>query len=497
MISISHYLYRNSGRRAIPGLLLLALLGLCSAAQVLQDHTHDQTPPPSNETKINAKPKKRGPRAIGVVEFLPGGKARLVPVALWIDGKYYDASLYSSNPEPMAIEPETVYEATDYGEPTGLFTVTQPQQVNGNWVADGHWKPHLAFDEKMAKQAANAKKPLKKEITVNTDPDRPVLKRSSPKESGDDSSSGSNNAPPNSDDNDPDRPVLKSSTPRDSSPSSSPSSVAAIVEHLRRSRLLRLRGRRWAAQPIRPPDINRAAAPDNPSANDQDPGRPVLRRGKQQMSPDELQAPNIAANKTPSPAEQAQVKLMATMASLGHRSYPAISDAGKYDTRSLLYAMGATERQEKAQQMSVLALQDLQKFISQRKTPPLPKNAAITDFDLRGYDLDFTNSPTLVYTASIPVENAKPVRGTEFAYYVTVVAREDVNGQPIKIFSQVTDSNHLDAFSRMEIIDAVDADANGRGDLLFREHSDVGVSYGLYRVYPYQLQRVFEGGSGL
>ena len=66
---------------------------------------------------------KRGPRALGVVEFLPGGKARLVPIALWIDGRYYDASLYAANPEPMALEPETVYEATDYGEPTGLFTV--------------------------------------------------------------------------------------------------------------------------------------------------------------------------------------------------------------------------------------------------------------------------------------------------------------------------------------------------------------------------------------
>ena len=40
-----------------------------------------------------------------MVEFLPGGGMRLVPIALWIDGRYYDASLYRANPEPMAVQP--------------------------------------------------------------------------------------------------------------------------------------------------------------------------------------------------------------------------------------------------------------------------------------------------------------------------------------------------------------------------------------------------------
>ena len=49
-----------------------------------------------------AKKSKRNARAIGVVEFLPGGGIRLVPVALWYEGKYYDASLYEANPEPLS-----------------------------------------------------------------------------------------------------------------------------------------------------------------------------------------------------------------------------------------------------------------------------------------------------------------------------------------------------------------------------------------------------------
>ena len=72
-----------------------------------------------------------------MVEFLPGGKARLVPIALWIDDRYYDASLYAANPEPMALEPETVYEATDYGEPTGLFTVDNARAGEGKLGREG------------------------------------------------------------------------------------------------------------------------------------------------------------------------------------------------------------------------------------------------------------------------------------------------------------------------------------------------------------------------
>lgn len=191
------------------------------------------------------------------------------------------------------------------------------------------------------------------------------------------------------------------------------------------------------------------------------------------------------------------MKPVSAVAGPGRHSYPAVSDAGKYEMRSLLYAMGSSERVDRSQEMSALALDDIRKFIAQRKTPALPKAATITDYDLRGFDLDYTNSPTLVFTATLPVAGTKALRGGDFNYYVTVVAREDINGAPIKIFSSVTDSNHLDAFSRMEIIDAVDADANGRGDLLFRQYSDTGISYGLYRVYPYQMQKIFEGGSGI
>ena len=103
----------------------------------------------------------------------------------------------------------------------------------------------------------------------------------------------------------------------------------------------------------------------------------------------------------------------------------------------------------------------------------------------------------MVLTARLPVAAAKGQRDVNFNYYVSIVARVDINDVAQKIFLSVTDSNHLDAFPRMELIDALDADANGRGDLLFRQYSDTGISYGLYRVSPYQIEKIFEGGSSL
>jgi len=188
---------------------------------------------------------------------------------------------------------------------------------------------------------------------------------------------------------------------------------------------------------------------------------------------------------------------MATTARVRGSSFAAISDATPFETRSLLYAMSPSERTDKSEQMNALAVSEVQKFIAKRKTPAIPKDATITNFDLRAYDLEYSNSPTLVFSGTLSVPSAKAPREGEFDYFVTVVAREDVNGTPIEIFSVVSDSNHLDAFPRMEIIDAIDADANGRGDLLFRQYSDTTISYSLYRVYPYEMRKIFEGGSGV
>jgi len=470
---MTNHFYRKSVRRAITAIVAIFLtVTTCTAQEPGQTRTS------------SARKPHRGPRALAVIEFLPTGKVRLVPIALWIDGRYYDASLYAANPEPMAVEPDTVYEAQSFGEPTGIFTVTQPRQVNGNWIADGTWRPHLPMDEKAAadaKKAAadKAKNPPSKTVfTGETDGNRPVLKRA-PGSGGDSSSSSQpsqsapgndsdrpvmqrapsdSNSPANADDNDPNRPVMhrastSSSAPSQPSPAANPDSAA----------------------------ITQSAA----SSDDSDPNRPTLSRNK----------PSHPQPVADLPSPKTEAPFIAT--AKGAKSYPAISDAGTYQGRPMLYNISPGERKAQQDQVAQIALDEIRNFAAKHHGPAIPRTATIIDYDARSFDLDYSSSPTIVLSTKLPATLAKAGSSPDLTYFATVVAKIDINGQAQKIFSMVTDSHHLDAYPRMELIDAVDADANGRGDLLFREYSDVGIKYSLYRVSPYQLDQIFEGGSSL
>src|ERR1700731_1511769 len=79
----------------------------------------------------------KGPRALGLLELAENAKAHLLPITIMIDGKFYDAGAYKANPVPMALEPETVYEALKSGVSQGLFTVSGAINEKESWVADG------------------------------------------------------------------------------------------------------------------------------------------------------------------------------------------------------------------------------------------------------------------------------------------------------------------------------------------------------------------------
>jgi hypothetical protein len=502
-----HYLYRKSGKWATAALLAVLLLSTFVTAQIRDRTEHKPADQDQQAAKKSDKKNKRGPRAIAVVEFLPGGGTRLVPIALWMDGRFYDASLYGAHPEPMALEPETLYQALAYGEPAGWFTVTTPKDVNGNWVAEGQWKPETPVEARLAAQAAKQPKPKPKEHDVlSDDQGPPVLRRPGTSDtasggaqsSAPSSTSGGNspsstsgtstvdsNAPPKSD-NDSDRPTLRASP---SASSSAPSnSKPTLGDNTQQAK---------AQAPA-------SSAPPAASTNEDDPNRPILRRGKPAeqptVNPADTASSNASATKAAKPVAREGANAAPGIAGKGPqapRAYAAISDAGHYDTRSLLYGMATGEKQSLGGPMSIMAMDEIRKYASKHNGPAPPKTAAIADYDLRGFDLDYSNSPTLVLSAKLPVAPAKAAPGGEFDYFVTVVARVDLNGTPQKIFSVVTDRNHLDAYPRLQIIDAIDADANGRGDLLFRQYSDTGISYALYRVFPYQMEKIFEGGAGM
>ena len=56
----------------------------------------------------------------------------------------------------------------------------------------------------------------------------------------------------------------------------------------------------------------------------------------------------------------------------------------------------------------------------------------------------------------------------------------------------MTDKFHLDVTPRLELIYVVDADGDGRGELLFRETTDAGSGYVIYRASADKLGKMFD-----
>jgi hypothetical protein len=86
-----------------------------------------------------------------------------------------------------------------------------------------------------------------------------------------------------------------------------------------------------------------------------------------------------------------------------------------------------------------------------------------------------------------------PVAAADLQYFVTIVAREDIYGDLHKVAAKITDTQHTDALPRYELIDAVDVDGDGRAELMFRQISDAGKAYAIYRVIGDTLWPLYEG----
>jgi hypothetical protein len=118
------------------------------------------------------------------------------------------------------------------------------------------------------------------------------------------------------------------------------------------------------------------------------------------------------------------------------------------------------------------------------------------DVQFRVFDLNNSNEPVLILSAKARLPQSskdKDAGSNQPQYIVTLVARQDVNTDFHKAFSNVTDTSHLDVTPQMDLIDAVDVDGDGPGELLFRQVSDGGTAYVVYRVIGNQLYALFQG----
>src|SRR5258706_6109582 len=113
--------------------------------------------------------KSSGPRALGLVEILTNGKARIQTICIMVDGKFYDGGTYKATPVPMAVLPQTVYEGTRNGVSIGLYTIADVRAARGSWFGEGKWVP-TGSEPKRAPPITSTKR-------VDEDEAPPILRR--------------------------------------------------------------------------------------------------------------------------------------------------------------------------------------------------------------------------------------------------------------------------------------------------------------------------------
>src|ERR1700685_3170162 len=115
------FLYSRWGFSVIVILAMGLAAAPWSAGQGRPQLKRPEQAPKEKPPEPKKKPLK-GPRALGILQ-ISGGKMTLIPVAILVEKKFYDASVYKADPVPMELERGTVYEAERNGESQGLFTI--------------------------------------------------------------------------------------------------------------------------------------------------------------------------------------------------------------------------------------------------------------------------------------------------------------------------------------------------------------------------------------
>ncbi len=403
------------------------------------------------------------------MEISADGSARLIPIAIMVDGKFYDASAYKASPVPLALWNQTVYEGEKTGVSQGLFTVGEAMRIGeNNWFGQGKWQP--AGSERKPKPAASAK-PRMEEEEGPPKLRRPEAEKPEPAAK-------------------PDEPAPSTTTPQDDKKPSTPAPANPPSA---------APGADSAPTTSQPAD---ESAPTN--ANDEDPNRPILKRG-----PSKTEGAARPGASTGVPRRPAGAAVTSETRKATPQQLPAISDAGGPEPRPYAYDIKPDEEQKYRKGMLALAAEAVRAKL--KETAPVVPGAkvparssvrtaaktaqpAFDDVQFRAFDLWNTNEPVFVLSAIAHApKNSPSDQADDLPLYVTLVAKKNIYDELHKLYAGVTDARHLDLTPRLELIDAVDADGDGRGELLFRRFTDVGKAYGIYRAAADSLFPLFEG----
>jgi hypothetical protein len=441
-------------------------------------------------------------RAIAVLEYTgEEGKpktSRLVPVTVYDGQSLQDANVYLARPQPLALAGEVEYELEKNGKPLGIFDIKNSGQEQGSWVGYGAWKP-------LPVPKAEPPKPVLDD-GFDSSNDRPVLHRKhangsgSSKDDGKGKDNGSDSSAPSAP-SDPDRPTMHKKTPSTDSSSTDAHKGSSVPTP------------DPAPDPDSPTlhkktpsDSNDTAAvpdPDRPTMHAKkkvaseskdeensgftDPDRPRLKRGKSSgngldvlpsllgLPPDMQQA--VAVSDAKSKPEHPWSYTWADPADEGKMKQSLESIAR--DALGLKTAVAApvprrTSAKTKARPTKTL--------------PPAPP-PPLLDEQFRVFELAYGSGATMVLSAHTdgPLAQQK---------FVTLVAQPDLYGNLQVLLKNVTDGVHLDETPRMRLVDAVDALADNRGELLFELRGATQRQFALYRVIRGRAEKLFVTGGG-
>lgn len=389
-------------------------------------------------------------RAVGVLEWTgEAGKpktSRLVPITVFDGQELQDGGEYLARPQPMAVDYGVEYVLQKDGKRIGLFDIDKSGQQEGFWVGLGNWK---------ALPAPKKPAPVMAKIDDDdADSDRPVLHR----KQGSGGGAGSSQRGPV----DPDRPTLHKTPESEDSGDAAPGDPD-------RPRLTK--PQQAAEVPVESlPDVS-------------DPDRPRLLRGKPASF-----GPPVAPTLTGLPADMEQIVAVSDAQTRPEHPWdytwanPADKDKMKADLE---------DDARKVLGLGQPSTPKAKSTTARRKAKPAapPEPAPLEDEQFRIFELAYGSGATMVLTA----HTGGPLAQQKF---VTLIGQPDLYGSLLVLFKHVTDGAHLDDNPRMHLIDAVDAMADNRGELLFELRGKTQRQFALYRVLRGTAEKLFVTSGG-